>query len=176
MKITTIVVLLGAITFSGLNAPYSTTYAQVQQQPPAQNMTVDISTNNTTLSSNPNAVQARITQLEQQDPAFAYYRNTTADCWKNFEFNLTATEKASLPSTIECSMAYQTAFDDYCSAGPTFNAEKCEIVKNDMSTYQVIQDSTRLLSGLEYYDGTPYLGPDGTVNEPPVFPPPVLPP
>ncbi len=69
-------------------------------------------------------------------------------------------------------MTYQTAFDDYCSAGPTFRAEKCEIVKTDMNTYQVIQDSTNFLSGLEYYDGTPYLGPDGTVNEPP----PVLPP
>jgi hypothetical protein len=129
-----------------------------------------------TLTSNPNTAQARITELEQQDPAFAYYRNTTGDCWKNFEYNLTATEKASVPSTIECSMTYQTAFDDYCSAGPTFHAEKCDIVKTDMNTYLVIQDATSFLSGLEYHDGTPYLGPDGTVNEPPPVLPPVLPP
>ncbi len=146
--------------------------AEAQQQPLSQNMTGGISTNNTTLSSNPNTALARITELEQQDPAFAYYRNTTGDCLKNFGLNVTATEKASAPSTIECSMTYQTAFDDYCSAGPTFHAEKCDIVKNDMDTYQVGQDVSSFLSSLEYGDGTPYLGPDGTVNEPPqVLPP-----
>jgi hypothetical protein len=146
--------------------------AEAQQQPLSQNMTGGISTNNATLSSNPNATQARITELEQQDPAFAYYRNTTGDCWKNFGLNVTATEKASAPSTIECNMTYQTAFDDYCSAGPTFHAEKCEIVKTDMDTYRVIQDVSSFMSSLEYGDGTPYLGPDGTVNEPPPLIPP----
>ena len=61
MKITAIFILLGVITLSALTATSSPTYAQIQQQPPSQNMTGGISANNATNVNATTALGANVT-------------------------------------------------------------------------------------------------------------------
>lgn len=111
MQITAIVVLLGTITLSVLTATSSTIYAQIQQQPPSQNMTGGISATNTTAAAATNATTANATaatnatriitnltwfggdvqqlspeniQFQQSDPAFAKLAQTTSNCLNDY--------------------------------------------------------------------------------------------